>query len=240
MKKNILICVCCKDNAPIELTQCLTEMAVNTNVAYGFTYYKGAAIEIARNAAVREMLNGTYSHLLFIDDDMQVPPDLVSKLLSLNADIAAAPYVKKSYGEPKLNVWDNLRVENGRMRLDDIKLIKGRRFYDVGGVGMGCTMIRRNVFEDVIKTFNTCFFPQYFAGEDMTFCYLANQCGYRVKVDASINVYHMGLYNYGLKDYARVYGLEVSDVDVLKEAGDRTKHNKRVKLSEGENDTQKT
>lgn len=196
-KARILIAVCCKDKAPIELTQCLTNINRRLDIEYSFTYIKGALVNDSRNAAVKQMLEGSYTHLMFIDDDIQFPPDAINRLVDMKTDIASGIYVSKE-AHPRLMAWDNLRIIEGHMIADQITDPKAE---GAEAVGMGFCLIRRKVFEDVIKEFNTVFFPLFFAGEDLTFCYLAKQCGYHVDLDTNIDLYHVGAYYFGLKDY---------------------------------------
>lgn len=200
MKKKILIAVCCKDVAPIELTQCMT--AINLSVDHSFTYRKGALIDKARDDCVREMLEGNYSHIMFIDDDIQFPPDGISKLLALNADIAAFPYVSKNYNHPQIMAWDDLFLEGDHLRATPV-LLNQDPIQNVDCVGMGFTLIRRNVITDVVNKFNSCFRMRWHAGEDFVFCYEAKECGYHVTLKKDVPIYHMGHYNYGLKDFWR-------------------------------------
>lgn len=202
MKKKILVAVCCKDVHPIESTQCLVALAKNMKAESEFEWKKGALIDKARDMTVKKFLEGDYTHLMFIDDDIQFPADGVDRLLSLNANIAAAPYVSKSYNQPQIMAWDDLYFEDDHIRAKPA-LFTNDKIQKVDCVGMGFTLIRRNVIVDVVNKFNSCFRMRWHAGEDFVFCYEAKECGYNVTLDKSIPIYHMGLYNYGIKDYWR-------------------------------------
>lgn len=189
----ILICVPCKDRAPIELTQCL--MGMRLKVPYVFMAVKGSLISELRDMAAKEAISGEYSHLMFIDDDIVFPPDGVQKLYNCLKPIAAGAYAAK-YGNHAVT-WRNVRLEDNRLKGDTFRLKTPYQTADA--TGMGFTLIRTEVLKAVAKRFDNIFFPEWNAGEDISFCYRANQCGYKVHLDTSIDLYHLGTYAFGTR-----------------------------------------
>lgn len=200
----ILICMCCKDVHSIYSTKSMTDISKNLDVPHEFTYYTGSVIEEARDNAVNELFAGDYTHLMFIDDDILFPKDGIKKLVEMDTDIAAGLYVTKTT-KPHLVAWDNFTVKDDKLTAEEITLTQDR-YQQVAGVGMGFTLIKREVFENVFKKNHTCFFPKYSAGEDITFCYLAGELGYKIILDKEIELFHLGIYGYSLRDYYRRWG----------------------------------
>lgn len=103
---------------------------------------EGYGVAIGRNRTVATfMLEPDLTHLMFVDDDVVVPPDAVAELASLDTDIAAGVYVmlhpRGNRIVPLLTARkDGYWVENW---------FDGPR--EVDACGTGCMMIRREVFE---------------------------------------------------------------------------------------------
>ena len=93
-----------------------------------------------------------YDALLSIEADMIVPPDTIAKLLEADADIAYGLYVSRhkpfrwlAYKE--LDLWgaESYSLDHTGA---DARAAWGK-IIDVAGVGMGCTLIKRKVFEEL-------------------------------------------------------------------------------------------
>jgi len=102
------------------------------------------------NKARAMVLDGLYDGLLSIEADMIIPPDTIGQLLSTNADVAYGLYVwrhqlKRWSAYKSLSLWGGESVS-----LDysgaDAREVWGK-VIDVAGLGMGCTLIRREVLK---------------------------------------------------------------------------------------------
>lgn len=194
----ILICTCCKDSAPIEYTQSMVNARIS--VDHDFLFVKGAAINEARDMAARNAIMGGFTHLMFIDDDIMFPPDAIQKLIDMNWPIAAGLYFTKA--EHSMPVaWERLYLEDDQIQADPLILQRNETIYEVDAVGMGFTLIQVDVIKDVLKHNKSTFYPLHFASEDITFCYLANQLGYRVMLNITTGLLHIGSYRYSMASY---------------------------------------
>lgn len=90
-----------------------------------------------------------YDAMLCLEDDIIVPPDAIERLLACNADIAYG-LVCWRHGTP---VWSARVEEEGQPLGRVLSEMPARArsswgtVIDVVGVGMACTLIRRNVLE---------------------------------------------------------------------------------------------
>lgn len=92
-------------------------------------------------------LSGGYDAMLSIEADMVIPPDAIQKLLDCEADVAYGLYVWR-HGLDRWSAYSRLGIFGGWSVSvkEDVRRLWGG-IYDVEGVGMGCTLIKRNVLE---------------------------------------------------------------------------------------------
>lgn len=104
------------------------------------------------NKARRIVLEMGYDALLSIESDMLIPPDAINQLVDIDADIVYGLYVwrhkpRRWSAYKDLNLWGGESVSfnhDGK----DAREAWGK-VIDVAGLGMGCTLIRRNVLEEL-------------------------------------------------------------------------------------------
>jgi GT2 family glycosyltransferase len=131
----------------------------------------------AREEAAKTFLEGDYDALLFVDSDMVVPVDLLTKLIEADKDIVSALAFKRVPGyEPC--IFKECNEQDAKFYLDYPKGL-----VEIEGVGMACTLIKRKVFETVQEPW---FFPHKILGEDLSFCVRARAAGFRIYADTEL------------------------------------------------------
>lgn len=144
-------------------------------------------IDHARNQIVREFLATDSTHLFFVDQDMVVPQDALDRLLAHDAPVVSGLYFLKQWPHP-LCAFD----------LDpDFRLLeeyKPNTVTQVGGTGMGCCLIRRDVMVAMYRRYRkTNWFVTSLAnGEDVYFCRRLKAMEIPVLLDTSIECLHVG------------------------------------------------
>jgi len=93
---------------------------------------------------------GNYDALMTVEDDMVIPPDAIEKLRATDAGIVYGVYVLR-HGTRTLSAWRYENKTNMGMSLSlypaEVQRAWRRGWIKVSGVGWGCTLIRRQVFE---------------------------------------------------------------------------------------------
>ncbi len=121
-----------------------------------------ALIQRARQDIVARFLANTpATHLLFVDADVGFEPEQVFRLLDLGVDVAAAVYPDKRLNLSRFEAMakeGRLHLESAVLDYDfevmDPEKIQTRDgFTKVRRVGMGFTLIRRAVFERMMKRY---------------------------------------------------------------------------------------
>lgn len=100
--------------------------------------------------ARQRALEGGYDALLCVESDMIIPPDALSLLLSCESDVAYGLYVWR-HGRRKWSAYTELGDRHGVSLSDDPARAAAEwgQVVDVEGVGLGCTLIRRDVLRAV-------------------------------------------------------------------------------------------
>jgi len=115
----------------------------------------GTLLGWARNALASRVLESDHTHLLFIDSDIQFPPDLIRRMLDFDAPLVSAvcPHrvldiprfhaMARAYDEPAA-AW--ARSLSFVMELENPP-VERNGFYRAQRTGTGLMLIKREVFE---------------------------------------------------------------------------------------------
>lgn len=156
----------------------------------------------ARNEMTAEFLKTDFTHMMWLDADIEFDPDHVAKLWNLDADIAVGFYSMKRKDMP-LSAWKNGRL----VRIEDCP----SEPFEVDYAGTGFMLINRRVIEALAITAETYEGPNGrvsalymtpihndgFESEDFHFCRKARESGFKVIGDPSIRLGHWGQFRYG-------------------------------------------
>lgn len=138
----------------------LTALPLSDVVAH-VRYLICAPLTVARHRLVHEFLaNPTWTHLLFVDSDMGLPADTLTRLLGMNVPIACLPCPILAPGLPgtsqgpavTTNVWISApEVDDTGHKI--VRFLDPDEFpnkpFSCYGTGLACCLIRRDVFEHI-------------------------------------------------------------------------------------------
>lgn len=170
----------------------------------------GCYVDNARDKIVEDARAQNATHLMFIDSDMEFPPDGIQRLIERDLDIVGGLYPRRQYPyRPTIN-----RI-NGKKLIVPSSYPKDRLF-EVDAVGTGFLLIKMKVFDKLGD-------PPYFKiqkfydvpiRDDVFFCVSARKKGFNVWVDPTIKLGHVGEYVYTMEDHEAVKPeLELGDVE---------------------------
>jgi hypothetical protein len=169
---------------------CLTQLKhpANTRIDWGlFT-----DIPSGRNTLVKRALEDGADWVLFIDDDMVFPPDMLLNLLAHDEPVVGALYLQRGGSHGAVAFSD--RTEDGLYERIDLTQLPGEGLLKVRAVGTGGMLIRREVFlsiSDQPDWFEHGSEQGWYASEDIVFCEKAFEKGIPVYVDLGTPIGHM-------------------------------------------------
>lgn len=98
-------------------------------------------------------LRGEWTHMLTLEDDIVSPPDAIPGLLAADAPVAYSRYCWRRPPHP-WSLYRRLLPDSGASWIEDDPhqaraYGRARAIVPVRGVGLGCTLIRRDVLETI-------------------------------------------------------------------------------------------
>jgi len=156
---------------------------------------EGTSMHRQRNEVVKQAFCGDLKGvdwLLFCDDDHVTPPDFLMRLLAWDVPFVGGLYFTRTPPHHTTCLIENpvyLTPEERFRSLDKPEFV-GDGLKPVDVLGMGFTLIRREVFEAVGDPW---FEMQNFGTDDIAFCLKARDLGFQPQVDLSMSVPHIGL-----------------------------------------------
>ena len=153
----------------------------------------------------------TFTHLLFVDDDMGFPAEAVTDMIAFSEPVVGALYRKKCMEYD----WAASGLGPG------IGEVRGRSFLEVEGLGCGLFLIKREavdrmveVFPELIRDhvgigdfkvsglkrtlgfFDAIMSPEGKVAEDISFCRRWRQAGGKVWASAAHEITHVGSHEF--------------------------------------------
>lgn len=186
----------CHDNR-LDFYMKLKEFEINSEGKYKFFTMNTHRLIIAyaRELICEQAVKANMDYVLFIDDDMIVPFDMIEKLLEHDADIVSPLAVTRRWPyEPVIYTMKNTEPdEEGNVKMfsePNLSWEKGD-IVEADAIGFGVVLLKVSTLKKVKKPW---FFTSQAVGEDILFCFKAkSELGddFKILVDTGIDVGHM-------------------------------------------------
>lgn len=187
----ILIAVPSMDSVPAVFAQSLSMLQKVGDCAVAFQV--GSLIYNARNQLAQQAVKMGADYVMWFDSDMQFEPDTLKKMLDTmqknDLDILSGVYFRRvaPYAPVLFDKLDfTLEGKCIHHNMDEVP----ESLTEVAGIGFGCVLMDVQVLLDVIAKYKDAFSPIGRVGEDLSFCYRARSCGYKIWADPSIKLGH--------------------------------------------------
>ena len=223
----------------IHYTQSLLEFqkaCMEKGVKVMFEMIKSSLVTQGRNLCTASFLKSEMSHMLFIDSDIAFSSDSIWSMLEADKDVISVPYPLKDikfdrliqkilHGEVTTAHEAHVNCNTYPLRLEDNEAIEieGEGVIEVTHAPTGCMLIKREVFDTLIKEYPDMeihqenlidgklqrkpylynFFDTYydqenklFLGEDFAFCRLWRNTGGKCYCYIMDYITHVGEFQY--------------------------------------------
>ena len=217
IEPSVFIAMPCYDSVKINTMLSIFQLIQHlgtSKVEVGINTMKSPLIHQARNYLTSVFLTTEYTHMLFIDSDVEFQPEAGLRMLVADKDIITTPYRAKN---------PNLNTHTYTVKFSDPKVVPilpgGLVEIEAGPTGL--MLIHRRVFEKIIKNrpdlkiknsanealketdkshsyyynfFDFAFEDGYTWGEDVSFCKLARKEGFKLYANTESLTAHRGEY----------------------------------------------
>lgn len=146
---------------------------------------------IARECLAQKAVEEEYDYLLFIDDDMICPQDLFFRLYLHKKDVVGALAFTRSYPHRPVIYRLDTGFENGKPWYSNYSILDYPKdsLVKCDAVGFGAVLIDVKVFKGMEQKW---FATTSGRGEDIFFCHQAEKAGFKVYMDTSVKLGHLG------------------------------------------------
>jgi len=214
MKPSVFIAMPCYDSVKINTMLSifkLMQQLGKSGIEIGINTMKSPLIHQARNYLTSVFLTTKYQYLLFIDSDVEFEPEAVIRMMVAKKNIICTPYRIKS-----ADITQKAYTVEFKDPKNIVILAEGLVEIEAGPTGL--MLIDRKVLEKIIKNrpdlkitnkatpdaneshefyynfFDFSFKDGYAMGEDISFCRLARDNGFKIYANIQSSTAHHGAY----------------------------------------------
>lgn len=191
---NILIAVPSMDSVPAVFAQSLSMLKKVGDCAVAFQI--GSLVYDSRNNLAKHALSMKADYILWLDSDMMFEPDTLERMMATmqekKLDILSGIYYRRRHPFSPVLLKKLSIDENNFAEYENYNEYPEDDIFEIEGMGFGCVLMSSDVLFDVAAKYKDWFSPLGRVGEDLSFCWRARQCGYKIFADPSIQLGHCG------------------------------------------------
>ena len=162
------------------MVQSLLWLVEMSDYDFHFSFREGPDLIDNRNKIVQDAKDSKCEYILFIDSDMVFGEDTLDRLMAHNKDIVGTDYSLKQLP-----------------RESTVKGQVSKELFKCEGLGLGMVLIKTEVFDKIQEPFKFVYEEEQMTmGEDIWFCQQAIKQGFDVWCDPTIEVKHIGDYQF--------------------------------------------
>lgn len=215
-KPSLYIAMPCYDSVKIQTMVSMCKLVADltrAGIKVDINTLKSPYISYARNILTAQFMKSNKDYLLFIDADVEFEPECPLRMVVAQKDIVCTPYRVKT-NDPKVVRYTTSVPDN-----DNVKVLPGGLVELTRGPS-GMMLIHRRVFETLQKnrpdleiqahqhvdlfpegfkifSFWDCIFKDgKWTGDDIAFCNLATENGFKLYANIESEMVHHGGYGY--------------------------------------------
>lgn len=181
---------------PTKVLGSVATIAKNYGNQVDFLASENSLVYDARNTIAQEALK-IGADLVFVDSDIQFSLEAFKRLLSHKKPIVSGLYYgRRSPSQPIAYKKVRPKTIFRKYPIAD-HITEIEPFMEVEGAGLGFCLIRNEVLQKVYKHCDNPFQPYGNMGEDFSFFYRCRKKGYKIYLDTTLGLKHLGEYAYG-------------------------------------------
>jgi hypothetical protein len=176
------------DHIKTECVLSVVNLITRSDLKLHFVFNQSLYIDYNRNQLVEAARQNGSTHLMFIDSDIQFPPDGIARLLAHDKAVVGGYYNTRRGNNP-IRFLD----DDGNVIVKDIP----ETLFKCHVLPTGFMLIRMDTFDALSKPyFATITHEQGTIGEDVAFCRWVADAGIEIWCDPTIKLGHVGKHIY--------------------------------------------
>ena len=188
----LLIAVPTLESVPVDFMESLMNLACHLKdegIDFKLKIEAGTLVYFARENLARWAIANRYTHVLWLDSDMVFHEGIVEDLQFCGQDIVTGIAHSR---RPPFSSCLFTEIYPG------VEKFKGeypKQAFKVAACGMACVLMSVKVLNAVYNKFGNMFQPlnePLTYGEDVAFCWRAQQCGFDIWAEPTVRVGHIG------------------------------------------------
>jgi hypothetical protein len=174
----------------------LIKTSENLNIETFLFFNSGSVLLTQREKLVNSSFDVDADYILWLDSDMTFPSTTLTRLLSHNKNIVGCNYKKRSNPQTpvaykEIGNWDSW-----------LPLDEEENLVEVQGVGMGCILIKTELFKKISKPYFEFTYNEEtddWLGEDFNLFNKFRNIGENIYIDTDLSkeIGHLGIYKFG-------------------------------------------
>ena len=182
----LLIAIPCMDNVRWEFAQSLTKLCKRLSeigIDYDVHFHEGSLIYMARDELANVAIDEGYTHVLWLDSDIQFSSDIVEILYGKKKAFITGIY--RSRRKPfAICIYSDLEHGQRQITLPN-------ELFTIDACGFGCVLMETDVLKIVRRNYGVFFLPTVSAGEDIAFCKRWTDLGFSIYADPDARCGHI-------------------------------------------------
>ena len=192
----VMIGVPCMEEVKTDFMQSLLGLAKPSEVTYAIS--KCSLVYDSRNKIAEMALNNDFDVIVWFDSDMVFEADTLERFLKHYENgydyVSGIAFARRYPTIPC--IYTDIGYEDDGEGIVRVNTTPYRDYPDemceIHASGFAGVMTSVKMIRDIAIKHGPPFYPRYGFGEDLTFCWLARQEGYKMYCDPSIKLGHIG------------------------------------------------
>lgn len=188
-----LIAIPCMDQVPALFAQSLACLRMVGECQIAFQM--GSLVYTSRNELAKFAIKNEFDYVFWLDSDMVFDDDILERMMKTmqdnDLDFLTGLYFRRTMPYTPV-LFNELTLKTVGWKFSDFEELPEHGLFEVGGCGFGCVLMSTDVLISVQSKHRQMFNPLNNGGEDVSFCWLARDCGYKIMCDPEITPGHVG------------------------------------------------
>lgn len=194
-----MIAIPCMDSVKTQFMTSLMSMRRTGDIQ--LSVVSQTMIYDARNELSINAITNECDRVLWLDSDMRFDSDLLERLSrdmdEYDMDAVSGLYFQRSLPTKPViysEIYVNDKPDESLRRVNIQEMLEYPRdlLFRVAGFGFGCVLMKTDLLKAIWNEYGPPFTPVNGVGEDLSFCWRANQLGKALYCDSNVKAGHVG------------------------------------------------